>query len=381
MSRPAFLEPNEANVALVQRRIDRARGLGRALLTPFARLSVEGADHLPRSGPLLVVVNHTSAFDPWTVSAASPRALHWMGTETVFRPGPFGRLLHDFGAIPKKRFVRDLRALRLATRWARAGGAVAVFPEGERTWLGPQQPHVPGMGAFARAIGAPIVACVVENGYRHAPRWARTPRTGALHVRFGAPIDPTGWSDADLEAWMVQALDVDPAGRPDLPAWTTSRASGLPNVIFGCDRCGAFDSMSARRHHLSCGRCGHVREVDGRLRLVDDRGPLLLPDAVSHLQDALFSAFGQGPWLTSAPTVARLAGRELRGRLVLYADRLAVEDGPHTLVSVGIPSIRNINVEFHDQLFVHAGDATLSATIPTGSAAVWPWAARWAASR
>src|SRR3954447_25161180 len=77
-------------------RFARERGTSRALyevirylLLPIAkvwcRLSVEGAEHVPREGGVIVAPNHKSVCDPFLIGLAMKRHVHFMAKTELFR--------------------------------------------------------------------------------------------------------------------------------------------------------------------------------------------------------------------------------------------------------------------------------------------------------
>src|SRR5262245_44147737 len=80
------------------------------------RLRVEGTEHGPCPGPLLVVSNHVSLLDPPFVGGACPRDLYFLAKEELFALPLFGRFIHALNARPVKRDGSDSRALKTALK-------------------------------------------------------------------------------------------------------------------------------------------------------------------------------------------------------------------------------------------------------------------------
>lgn len=116
-----------------------ARALVRFLLGLFyRRIDVVGASHVPPRGGLVVAANHhNSVVDAMLLIAVLPRHLRTLANAPLFSNplvGPFLRLL---GALPVHRRqeagndpARNAALFSATTATLRAGGAIAIFPEG-----------------------------------------------------------------------------------------------------------------------------------------------------------------------------------------------------------------------------------------------------------
>jgi 1-acyl-sn-glycerol-3-phosphate acyltransferase len=94
-------------------------------------------------------------------------------------------MLRAAGAFPVRRGRGDMEAIRAAIELARAGGAVAIFPEGTRRVKGRNkkfqaQPHT-GAARVALEAGVPLVPAAVAGTDRLS-------RLGPIRVVYGSPV-------------------------------------------------------------------------------------------------------------------------------------------------------------------------------------------------
>jgi cytidylate kinase len=104
-------------------------------LKVFYRFTVEGAHHLPATGPVIVVSNHSSLLDPIVVGCSvlrRQRPVRFMAKEELFRIPLLGPLIRKLGAFPVKRGKGDRAALRAAVGVLKQGKVLGIFPEGTR---------------------------------------------------------------------------------------------------------------------------------------------------------------------------------------------------------------------------------------------------------
>lgn len=94
-------------------------------------VSVEGMEHLPRRGALLIA-NHASNWDPILVATALPRdyRLRVMGKEELFRNPILAWIIRVGGAFPVNRGGADIQAVKTAIQTIKDGQNLLIFPEG-----------------------------------------------------------------------------------------------------------------------------------------------------------------------------------------------------------------------------------------------------------
>jgi 1-acyl-sn-glycerol-3-phosphate acyltransferase len=164
------------------------------LLTPTIRLTIEGLEHVPAKGPVIVVCNHVHNADPALVSIAFPRPLHFMAKKEAFAVPLLPRLMRLVGAFPVDRGKADRWAIRRAEATLAQGIAVGMFPEGTRSVVQSLQPAHPGAAMIALRTGAPVQPAAITgserlpgNGSKSRPKHVRAPEPdhAGVRVRFG----------------------------------------------------------------------------------------------------------------------------------------------------------------------------------------------------
>ncbi len=59
----------------------------------------EGTCHVPKTGPVLVLANHQSYFDPWIVGLAVKRHLTYLARKTLFKNPVFAAIIRTLNAV------------------------------------------------------------------------------------------------------------------------------------------------------------------------------------------------------------------------------------------------------------------------------------------
>jgi 1-acyl-sn-glycerol-3-phosphate acyltransferase len=94
-------------------------------------LSIDGADHIPRSGPALIIANHDTPLDALVVGVAARRhrQVRFLAKRSLWERPPLGAMLDRLQQIPIERGGQS-GGLDAAVEALRAGHCVCVFPEG-----------------------------------------------------------------------------------------------------------------------------------------------------------------------------------------------------------------------------------------------------------
>lgn len=103
------------------------------MLHLYFRGRIYGADRVPLAGPLVVVSNHGSDFDPVLLSNCMGRPVSYMAKEELFEVPILKQAISLYGAYPVKRGSADRSAIRAALQQLENGWAAGVFLQGTRT--------------------------------------------------------------------------------------------------------------------------------------------------------------------------------------------------------------------------------------------------------
>ncbi len=161
-----------------------------------------GKEKVPKKGPVVIVPNHKSFWDPFFVAIVLRRPVHFMGKAEHF-DGPMAGIFLRLGAFPVRRGESDADALETARAILARGDALALFPEGTR--VRDEGLGTPKRGAARLAIeaGAPLVPCTITGTEKR--RW---PLPRKVRMVFGDPVavegleaTPEGAAEAIGEAW------------------------------------------------------------------------------------------------------------------------------------------------------------------------------------
>lgn len=160
------------------------------VLHVYFRGRVYGAENVPKQGPLVVVSNHASDFDPPLLSCCIGRPVAYMAKEELFQIPVFSRAIELYGAYPVKRGSADRSAIRAAVKYLEAGWAAGVFLQGTRTPDGKITEPKLGAALIAAKTNAPLLPVSLWGTDRIIEKGSTIPRSVPVTVRIGRAIAP-----------------------------------------------------------------------------------------------------------------------------------------------------------------------------------------------
>ncbi len=165
------------------------------VLTPILRIvyrvRVEGREHLPRTGAVILASNHRSFLDSIFLPMVIRRRVTFVAKAEYFDDPKTAWFFRAVGQIPIRREGGSASegALAAATDVLVDGGVFGIYPEGTRTRDGLLHKGKTGVARLALATGAPIVPVGLIGTDECQPTDAKLPRLfRKVTIRFGPPL-------------------------------------------------------------------------------------------------------------------------------------------------------------------------------------------------
>lgn len=183
------------------------RWVGRLLAQGLWATRVVGREHVPADGPVIFAANHTGVIDGPILVGVAPRPMHVLVKEEMFS-GPLGVILRGAGQIPVDR-QSGRSALASALGVLQRGGAVGVFPEGNRG-RGDVAGARAGVAWLAVNGDAPVVPVAILGTRRSGESVGHVPGPRRrVVVELGEPLRierPEGVSRRELTASAAEQI-------------------------------------------------------------------------------------------------------------------------------------------------------------------------------
>jgi 1-acyl-sn-glycerol-3-phosphate acyltransferase len=170
-----------------------ARSAVRLLLRPvlrtWLRLRVEGLEHLPTEGAVIVASTHQSHADSVALGVAIRRPMYFLGDRRLTRMPLLGPLLPKLGMVSLRRGEADVEAMQAMRALLHDEHCIAVYPEGSRSRDGRVHRLRSGVARLAAETGVAVVPAAVAGIHAVWPIGTRPRlRGGRVTVRFGPAV-------------------------------------------------------------------------------------------------------------------------------------------------------------------------------------------------
>ena len=155
----------------------------------ICRYRVTGLEHMPPTGPLLIVANHLSWYDPMLLGVVLPRRVYFFTKSEIFRWPLAGKVVEWTGQISVRRGESDRVALEKALACLRDGKALMIFPEGTVERQEKMIPAQAGAAMLAMRTGVTVLP-IAHVGTRRILRTFRSMWFPRVTIQIGEPFTP-----------------------------------------------------------------------------------------------------------------------------------------------------------------------------------------------
>jgi 1-acyl-sn-glycerol-3-phosphate acyltransferase len=167
------------------------RTLVEVICRVWNRVTVDGKEHLPRTGPYILAPVHRSNIDTPYASVVSPRRrLRFMGKDSLWKHRWAAWFLSAVGGFPVTRGTADREALERCLDVLAHGEPLVVFPEGTRQHGPLITPLFEGAAWLSVKTGAPIVPLGIGGSERVQPKGSKMVWPRKVHLIVGEPMYP-----------------------------------------------------------------------------------------------------------------------------------------------------------------------------------------------
>ena len=151
-------------------------------------LKIIGSKNIPKTGPFVIVANHSSLLDGFVLVSFVKPKITFMSAAYLFKMNFYGYILRGVGAIPVQGKGSDIKFIKKAIKVLQTGGVLGIFPEGRI--VNEKDGFSAKAGAAYLAVKAevPIIPMAIKGADKALPVGAKLPKLNKIEVKIGKPI-------------------------------------------------------------------------------------------------------------------------------------------------------------------------------------------------
>lgn len=159
------------------------------------RMTVEGLENIPSSGPFVLAPVHRSNMDTPIAAVCTKRRMRYMGKDSLWKNPISAWLFTALGGYPVARGTADREAITRSVERLNAGEPLVLFPEGSRQSGPTIAPLKDGAIYLASKAQVSTVPVGIGGSERAMADGAKFIRPSKVHVIIGKPIAPAALDD------------------------------------------------------------------------------------------------------------------------------------------------------------------------------------------
>ena len=142
------------------------------------RVKINGS--VPKEGAYILCCNHINYLDAAAIVLFNKRKVNFVAKEDLFTHGILYWLGHLFDAIPIKRDMQDIEAMKRCLRVLKKGELLGIFPEGTRKGMEKNMKAKNGAAYMAIKSNVKVIPVGIHGTFKPFSK---------VYVNYGEPID------------------------------------------------------------------------------------------------------------------------------------------------------------------------------------------------
>jgi 1-acyl-sn-glycerol-3-phosphate acyltransferase len=208
----------------------------------FFDWKVVGREHIPKTGPLILTINHLSTFDLPTLGSVMVKAgwqpgvsMFTISKQELFEKPILPSIMGQLGMFPVYRNQADVNAMRTMLTIFKRGGLLGIAPEGTRSPTGHLQLFQPGVAKLAIQKKIPVLPVGLVGMEKVMPIGSKFPRRVPVEIHFGPVYELSAYYGKELTQELLEraAWDMRSHVAALLPEWMRELPPQGSEVRFG----------------------------------------------------------------------------------------------------------------------------------------------------
>ena len=152
------------------------------------RVKISG--QVPEEGAYIICCNHINYLDAAALVLFNKRKLNFVAKEDLFTHGILMWLGHLFDAIPIKRDMQDIEAMKRCLKVLKNGELLGIFPEGTRKGMEKNLKAKNGAAYMAIKSKTKVIPVGIHGTFKPFSK---------VYVNYGEPIDLSGYKKENID--------------------------------------------------------------------------------------------------------------------------------------------------------------------------------------
>lgn len=145
---------------------------------------------VPESGGYIICCNHINYLDAAAIVLFNKRKVNFVAKEDLFTHGILMWLGHLFDAIPIKRDMQDIDAMKRCLKVLKNGELLGIFPEGTRKGMEKNMKAKNGAAFMAIKSKVKVIPVGIHGTFKPFSK---------VYVNYGEPIDISNFTKENLD--------------------------------------------------------------------------------------------------------------------------------------------------------------------------------------
>ena len=222
-----------------------------------------------KKGAYLIISNHQTTMDPFLLSLSFRFPVYFVASDDLFNLKISPLIKYLVAPIPKSKSLRDVAAMMGVFRVIREGGAVGIFPEGNRTVSGGQWEMTDAIAKLAKSLKVPLVIYNIRGGYGTDPRWGHSIRKGRAFggvQKIVSAEELNALTAEQLFDLIKEELSVNDADS-GISFKSAKRAEYIERALYMCPVCRGVSGIVSHKYKFRCMHCGTQAEYTKKLSI------------------------------------------------------------------------------------------------------------------
>lgn len=160
------------------------------------RIKITG--DVPKDGTYIICGNHINYLDAAAIVLFNKRKVNFVAKEDLFKHSVLFWLGHLFDAIPIKRNMQDIDAMKRCLKVLKNGELLGIFPEGTRKGMEKNVKAKNGAAYMAIKAKVKVIPVGIHGTFKPFSR---------VYINYGKPIDVSKYGKEDLDKATEEIME------------------------------------------------------------------------------------------------------------------------------------------------------------------------------